>query len=63
MEMLAPMTARLSALEQLQASEKPQVSTPDSLLEAPNVAQTARLQPKFPYPELFDGGRSKYAAF
>jgi hypothetical protein len=63
MEMLAPMTARLSALEELQASEKPQVTTPDSLLETPDVAQTARPQPKFPHPELFDGDRSKYAAF
>jgi hypothetical protein len=67
MEILTPMTARLNALEQQQALQKPQAPTPESLSNVPpNLQQphdALRHQPKLPHPELFDGDRSKYSAF
>jgi hypothetical protein len=67
LEMLTPMTARLNALEQQQKLQKPQVTTPESMLSTPpnpqQLYEPVQRPPKFPHPELFDGDRAKYTAF
>jgi hypothetical protein len=64
--MLAPIASRLEALEQRPAyPQDNQAPMSESSSSGPTGFQKPynTTQPKFPHPELFDGDRSKYAAF
>jgi hypothetical protein len=63
-ELMTPITARLSTLEQRHTTLSSQAHTPDGLSSTltPPPA-TIKHRPKLPHPELFDGDRSKYSAF
>jgi hypothetical protein len=64
-QMMAPITARLEALEQRGAQPTPPAPTPESRSDhvvAPAFLE-AHAKTKYPHPELFDGDRSKYSSF
>ena len=63
-QLLSPITARLEAIEQRESSPAPQIPTPELRSEPDKPApQESHTRTKYPHPELFDGDRSKYAAF
>lgn len=64
-QMMAPITARLEALEQQGAQPTPPACTPEERSErdALPVHLGAHAKTKYPYPELFNGDRSKYLSF
>ena len=64
-QMMAPITARLEALEQRSAQPTSPGRTPEDQSERNTlpVHPEAYTKTKYPHPELFDGDRSKYSSF
>lgn len=64
-QLLSPITARLEAIEQREPQSSALPHTPESRSdpETPPARAEMHVRTKYPHPELFDGNRSKYAAF